>query len=91
MCKTRSKRYVERHLSSAIVSAAEIFLIAPISTSTLERDFSTMNRILTKLRNRLTTEYVEQLMRISIEGTNILNEETKNEIINCWKLKKPRR
>ncbi|CAF4388157.1 unnamed protein product, partial [Rotaria magnacalcarata] len=33
--------------------AAEIFLIAPISTATVERDFSTMNRILTKLRNRL--------------------------------------
>ena len=46
--------------------AAEIFLIAPISTATVERDFSTMNRILTKLRNRLTMEHVDHLMRISI-------------------------
>ncbi|CAF4782683.1 unnamed protein product, partial [Rotaria socialis] len=36
--------------------AVEIFLRAPISTATVERDFSTMNRILTDLRNRLTTE-----------------------------------
>ncbi|CAM4925383.1 unnamed protein product [Rotaria socialis] len=62
--------------------AAEIFLIAPISTATVERDFSTMNRILTKLRNRLTTKHVDQLMRISMEGANTLNEEMKDEIIN---------
>ena len=40
--------------------AAEIFLIAPISTATVERDFSTMNRVLTKLRNRLTVEQLDQ-------------------------------
>ncbi|CAM4885941.1 unnamed protein product [Rotaria socialis] len=62
--------------------AAEIFLIAPISTATVERDFSTMNRILTKLRNRLTTKHVDQLMRISMESANTLNEEMKDEIIN---------
>jgi len=71
--------------------AAEIFLIAPISTATVERDFSTMNRILTKLRNRLTTEHIEQLMRISMEGADTLNEEMKDEIINYWKKIKPRR
>ncbi|CAM2704460.1 unnamed protein product [Rotaria socialis] len=71
--------------------AAEIFLIAPISTATVERDFSTMNRILTKLRNRLTTKHVDQLMRISMEGGNTLNEEMKDEIINYWKKVKPRR
>ncbi|CAF4995676.1 unnamed protein product, partial [Rotaria magnacalcarata] len=65
--------------------AAEIFLIAPISTATVERDFSTMNRILTKLRNRLTTKHVDQLMRISMEGANTLNEEMKDEINNYWK------
>lgn len=71
--------------------AAEIFLIAPVSTATVERDFSSMNRILTKLRNRLTTEHLDQLMRISIEGPNTLNEQTKEEIINYWKTVKPRR
>ncbi|CAF1540891.1 unnamed protein product [Rotaria sordida] len=71
--------------------AAEIFLVVPISTATVERNFSTMNRILTKLRNQLTTQYVDQLMRISIEGPDTLNEEIKEEIINYWKKLKPRR
>ena len=34
--------------------AAEIFLIAPISTATVKTDFSTMNRILTKSINNRT-------------------------------------
>lgn len=71
--------------------AAEIFLCAPISTATVERQFSTTNRILTDLRNRLTTDHVDQLMRISIEGPDVLNLQIKEEIINCWKLKKQRR
>ena len=48
--------------------ASEIFLSTTITTATVERDFSTMNRILTDLRNRLTTEHLEQLMKISIEA-----------------------
>ncbi|CAF2884228.1 unnamed protein product [Rotaria sp. Silwood2] len=71
--------------------AAEIFLVAPISTATVKMNFSTMNRILTKLRNQLTIQHVDQLMRISIEGEDTLNEEIKEEIINYWKKLKPRR
>ncbi|CAF4893698.1 unnamed protein product, partial [Rotaria socialis] len=68
-----------------------IFLCAPISTATVERDFSTMNRILTDLRNRLTTEHLEQLMRVSIEGPSDLDDDLKDLIINCWKVKKSRK
>jgi hypothetical protein len=50
-----------------------------------------MNHILTKLRNRLITEHVYQLIRISIEGPNISNEEIKEEIIDHWNKVKPRR
>lgn len=71
--------------------ASEMFLIAPISTATVERDFSVMNRILTKLRNRLRITHVDQLMRISVEGMDTLNEEMKEEIINYLKTAKPRR
>ena len=60
----------------------EIFLFAPISK---------MNRILTDLRNRLTTEHLEQLMRISIEGPTDLDNDFKNLIIDCWKSKKLRK
>ena len=71
--------------------AAEIFLIAPISTATVEKDFSIMNRILTKLRNRLSVEHADHLMRISIEGEDVLNEEVKEKVIDYWKKVKPRR
>jgi hypothetical protein len=57
--------------------AARIFLFAPISTATVERDFSTMNRILTDLKNRLTTEHLEELMKISIEGPADLDKRSK--------------
>ena len=49
-----------------------------------------MNRVLTKLRNRLTAQHMDQLMRILIEGTVTLNEEMKNQIIDYWKNNKPR-
>ncbi|CAF3800411.1 unnamed protein product [Rotaria sp. Silwood1] len=47
-----------RDMYQQLSLATEIFLCAPISTATVERDFSTMNRILTDLRNRLTTEHL---------------------------------
>ncbi len=50
-----------------------------------------MNRILIDLRNRLTTENLEQLMKISIEGPSDLDNDLKDLIIDCWKSKKIRR
>jgi hypothetical protein len=38
-----------------------------------------MNRILTDLRNRLTTEHLEQLMKISIEGPSDLDANSPSE------------
>lgn len=54
--------------------ATEIFLSAPIGT---------MNRILTDLRYRLTTEHLEQLMKISIEGPSDLDNDLKDLTIDC--------
>jgi hypothetical protein len=44
-----------------------------------------MNRILTDLQNRLTTEHFEKLMRISIEGPPDLVNDLKDLITDCWK------
>ncbi|CAF3455791.1 unnamed protein product, partial [Rotaria sp. Silwood2] len=44
-----------------------------------------VNRILTGLRNHLTTEHLEQLMSISIEGSSDLDNDLKDIIIDCWK------
>ncbi|CAF4105091.1 unnamed protein product [Rotaria sordida] len=91
MCITRIKDGTLKEVYPSLSLLAEIFLCAPISTATVEREFSTTNRILTDLRNRLTIEHVDQLMRLSIEGPEYLNEEIKEKIIDCWKLKKQRR
>jgi hypothetical protein len=71
--------------------AAKIFLCAPISAVIVERDFSTMNRILTDLRNCLTTEHLEQLMKISREGPSDLDNDLQDLIIDSRKSKKLRK
>lgn len=68
--------------------AAEIFFTAPVSTATVERGFCAMNRILNKLRNRLATVQLDELMRMSREGLETLSEQMTEGIINLWKSKK---
>ncbi|CAF4091810.1 unnamed protein product, partial [Adineta steineri] len=90
-CINLVKKGMLREMYPQLSLAAEIFLCAPISTATVERDFSTMNRILTDLRNRLTTDHLQKLMKISIEGPSELDNDLKNLIIDRWKSKKVRR
>ena len=47
---------------------ASIARILPISTAECERCFSAMKRVKTVLRNRLETETLERLLRISLKG-----------------------
>ena len=47
---------------------AFIARILPVSTAECERCFSGMKRIKTVLRNRMETDTLEKLMRISVEG-----------------------
>jgi hypothetical protein len=46
-------------------------LLLPIGTATVERSFSTLNRILCSKRCRLNTEHIRQLMLIKIEGPQV--------------------
>lgn len=46
-------------------------LIFPVGTASAERAFSTMNRILSSERNRLSPAHLESLMFLSIEGAEI--------------------
>lgn len=82
--------------------AMEILLLLPLGTATVERSFSTMNRILCSERCRLHPEHVRQLMLLSIEGPQVIDvrdgKEEELSILNklideahiAW-LKKPRR
>ena len=46
-------------------------LSLPITTVCCERGFSIQNIVKTKLRNRLTNENIDYLMKIMLEGDNI--------------------
>ena len=50
---------------------ASIALILPISTADYERGFSTLKRIKNSLRNRLKTDTLDKLIRISSEGPDL--------------------
>ena len=61
----------------------------PVSTATVERMFSQMKLIKTRLRNRLSDSNLEHLMKIAIEGPNISNVDF-NEILDIFKQKNRR-
>ena len=46
-------------------------LLLPVSTADCERGFSYMNRIVTPLRNRLKTENIDKLVRLSANGAEV--------------------
>ena len=52
-------------------NANEKILVLAVGTAGVERSLSTMNRILSSTRCRLTSEHVKELMLISIEGPGI--------------------
>ncbi len=71
-----------------------ILIVLPVTTATVERSFSSMKLIKTRLRNRMgenTLDYAMYAMRISIEGPGQLSDETLEEIIDYYKLLKKRR
>ncbi len=68
---------------------AKILLALPVGTATVERSFSHMKMIETRLRNRLSDENLTHLMRIAIEGPD-LSEVNLNEILNIFKEKNRR-
>jgi len=83
-------------------SSAFKLLLLPLGTATVERSFSTSNRILTSERCRLLPNHVRQLMLVSVEGPPIpdLRDGTEadefqlqslvNRAYTSW-LEKPRR
>ena len=63
-------------------------ICAPLGTATVERSFSTMNRIATRLRQRLLPEHLRDAMLVSSEGSSFNDFAT---IVYLWHSKKPRR
>ena len=68
-----------------------IGLVLPVTTASVERSFSDMKLIKTRLRNRLGEDSLDRTLRISIEGPQQLSEDALEAILDNWKERKPRR
>lgn len=69
----------------------EIILTIPVTTASVERSFSTMNRILNKTRKRMLPGTLFHCMMISIEGPEIPTEDFLEKTVNLYATKKARR
>ena len=69
---------------------ASIGLTLPVSTASVERSFSQIKPIKTRLQNSLTEGMSTQLMRIVIESLDQLAEDEIEVIFDIWN-RKPRR
>ena len=74
-----------------LASLARLAVVLPVTTATVERSFSDMKLIKTRLRSRLGEETLNHTMQISIEGPDKLNSEDLDSIIQYWKEKKTRK
>ena len=76
--------------SPNLAKLAAILIVLPVTTATVERTFSSMKLIKTRLRNRMGESTLEHTMRICIEGPDRLSNETQ-EVIDHYKHSKQRR
>ncbi len=72
-----------------IFKLLNILLTLPVGTATVERSFSQMKLVKTRLRNRVSDINLARLMRIAIEGPE-LTEIDFNEILEVFKEKNRR-
>ena len=66
---------------SNILNIIELLLITPVSNAIVERMFSTMARMKPKLRNRMSRDKLDSLLRISEEGPQVKDYDPTAELI----------
>ena len=67
-----------------------IVTVLPVGSTTVERSFSRMKIIKTRLRNRMGDDTLESLMLIAMEGPDMLTDSLRNTIIDKFKKTKRR-
>ena len=72
----------------ATSEVAKRYLLAPVSTVDCERGFSRQNLVKTDIRNRMSVETLENILRISIDGPAECNVDSAFKI---WAKQKTRR
>ena len=70
---------------------ASLHLVLPVTTATVERSFSDMRLMKTRLRSRLGEDTLDQAMRVCIEGPHRLGDDDLEAIVNHWKEQKLQR
>ena len=70
---------------------AEVCRVVPIHTSDVERTFSQLKLIKTRIRNRLNEGTLDSLLRIAVEGSSSPQEYPIQEAVELWVRKKNRR
>jgi hypothetical protein len=81
-------------LSSAfpnLATLAKIVSVLPVATATVERSFSNMKLVKTRLRSQLGDDTLDHAMRVCIEGPERLNNDSLEAITDNWKEQKSRR
>jgi len=63
---------------------ANVCMSLPVGTASVERSFSKMKMIKTRLRNRLSEKSLSHLMKISIESPQKLSDEDLEMVIEIW-------
>ena len=69
---------------------ANVFLTIPVGTASVERSFSHMKMVKSRLRNRLGEANLSYLMKIVLESPEALSDEELEQIVTVWS-RKPRR
>ena len=69
---------------------AKVSLSIPVVSVSVERSFSRMKMIKTRLRNRLGEQNLAHLMRIAIETPEKLPDDIVESVVDIWN-RKPRR
>ena len=66
-------------------------MVLPVTTATVERTFSSMKLIKTRLRSRMGESTLDHAMRVCIEGPERLSNDTLEEVIQNYKQSKKRK
>ena len=68
------------HVVYSVCILAAILTLLPVTTTTVERTFSSMKLVKTRLRNRMGESTLEHIIRICIEGPDRLSNETLEDV-----------
>ena len=72
-----------------LIDLAKVSLSIPVGTASVERSFSRMKMIKTRLRNRLGEQNLAHLMRFAIETPEKLPDDIVESVVDIWN-RKPR-